>query len=101
MNMTQQRFLINRLDEAKRSKPSRYGNVKIPMPPVPLKVERAKHRIQQCKKVIADWETQCDKARSAITDKVESEFHSAKQAILFAETAEAIKAVERFEKMKF
>ena len=101
MNQTQQRFLLNRLDEAKRGKPSKYGNNKIPTPPVPLKIKQAKQQIEQLKKLVADWEAQCAKATIKVTDAVESAFHSAKQAILFAETADAIKAVEKFEKMKF
>ncbi len=101
MNATQQRFLLNRLDEAKRSKPSKYGNNRTPPPVAPLKVKQAKQQIEKAKKVIADWDAQCDKTKNAVTDKVEAAFHSAKQAILFAETQAAIKAVEQFESMKF
>ena len=101
MNYTQQRFLLNRIDEAKRAKPSIYGSNKIPIPTVPSKVKQAKQRIEQAKKVLADWEKQCDEKRRAITDKVEQEFYSAKQAVLFSETQIAIKAVEKFERLKF
>jgi hypothetical protein len=101
MNLTQQRFLLNRLDEAKRGKPSKYGNNKISTLPKPLKVKQAEQRIEQAKKVLAGWEAQCNKARNKVTDAVESAFYLAKQAILFAETADAIKAVEKFERMKF
>ena len=101
MNQAQQRFLMNRLDEAKRKKPSLYGNNKIVLPPVPPVVRQAKERIEKDKKIIADWETHCEKVRKAVTDSVDSAFYDAKQAILFAETPEAIKAVEKFERMKF
>jgi hypothetical protein len=101
MNLTQQRFLLNRLDEAKRSKPSRYGSKKIALPPTPLKVKQAKAQIEKAKKVVEDWNEHCDELRSQITDAVESAFHEAKQAVLFAETADAIKAVEKFERAKF
>jgi len=101
MNAQQQRFLMNRLDEAKRAKPSKYGNNRIPTPPMPSSVKQAKQRIEQSKKVIASWETACDRAKLKVTDAVESAFYTAKQAVLFAETPEAIKAVEKFERMKF
>lgn len=101
MNLTQQRFLLNRLDEAKRSKPSRYGNNRVPVPPTLPKVKQAEAQIENGKKVVAEWEKQVEKARTKITDMVEAEWYSAKQAILFAETPAAIAAVEKFEKMKF
>ena len=101
MNQAQQRFLMNRLDEAKRAKPSKYGNNKIPTPATPPKVKEAKRRIEQAKKIIADWEAHCDKLRKSVAEGVESAFNEAKQAILFAETPEAIKAVEQFERKKF
>ena len=101
MNSIQQRFLLNRLDEAKWGKPGKYGNNKIPTPPVPLKVKQARRIIEKEKKILADWDVQCDKARNKVSDAVETAFHSAKQAILFAATADAIKAVEKFERMKF
>ena len=101
MNMTQQRFLLNRLDEAKRGKPSLYGSTMIPTPAVPSKVKQAKQQIELAKKVLADWDTACAKARKLVLDKVGSAFYEAKQAILFSASEDAIKAVERFEKMKF
>ena len=101
MNQAQQRFLMNRLDEAKRKKPSLYGNNKISLPAVPPAVKRAKDAIEKSKKVISAWEDHCDKIRKSARDAVDSAFYEAKQAILFAETPEAIKAVERFEKAKF
>ena len=101
MNQAQQRFLMNRLDEAKRKKPSLYGNHKIPTPAIPPRVKQAKERMEREKKVISDWETRCDKMRKSVTDSVDSAFYDAKQAILFLEPAEAIKAVEKFERLKF
>ena len=101
MNQAQQRFLMNRLDEAKRKKPSVYGNNKISVPAIPPSVKQAKESIEKAKKVVSDWENHCDKVRKSVTDAVDSAFYSAKQAILFAETPEAIKAVEKFENMKF
>jgi hypothetical protein len=101
MNLTQQRFLLNRLDEAKRSKPSLYGKNKIPTPPDPPTVKNARHQFEQAKKVIADWEVLCDKSRNLIIDRVDFAFYTAKQAILFSATADAIKAVDQFERMKF
>ena len=101
MNQAQQRFLMNRLDEAKRKKPSLYGNNKVAIPATPVKVKRAREVIETAKKTIADWESHSDKIRKSVIDKVDSAFYDAKQAILFAETPEAIKAVEKFEGMKF
>lgn len=101
MNQAQQRFLMNRLDEAKRKKPSAYGNNRIPIPATPPRVKQAKQTIEKAKLVIAEWESHCEKVKRAVTDSVESAFYDAKQAILFAETPQAIKAVEKFEKMKF
>ena len=101
MNQAQQRFLMNRLDEAKRKKPSPYGNNRIPAPATPARVKQAKESIEKAKLVIAEWESHCEKARRAVTDGVESAFYEAKQAILFAETPDAIKAVEKFERAKF
>lgn len=101
MNQAQQRFLMNRLDEAKRKKPSIYGNNKITLPAMPPMVKKAKDDIEKSKKIFADWESHCNKMRKSVTDNVDSAFYDAKQAILFSETAEAIKAVEKFERMKF
>jgi hypothetical protein len=101
MNQAQQRFLMNRLDEAKRKKPSIYGNNRIAMPAMPPRVKAAKDGIETAKKIVADWESHCDKVRKSVTDNVDAAFYDAKQAILFSETAEAIKAVEKFERMKF
>jgi len=101
VNSSQKRFLLNRLDEAKRAKPSRYGDKKIPIPPIPPKVKRANAQMEKAKKILADWNRHCDKLRDQVTDAVDSAFHSAMQAVLFAETADAIAAVEKFERMKF
>ena len=101
MNQTQQRFLMNRLDEAKRKKPGMYGSNTVVLPSMPPMVKRAKESIEKSKKIVADWESHCDKVRKSVTDNVDSAFYDAKQAILFAETPEAIKAVEKFERMKF
>ena len=101
MNQAQQRFQMNRLDEAKRKKPSQYGNNKIKLPPVPPRVKSAKERIEKAKQVIADWDTHCDKIRRSVVDRVDTAFFETKQAILFSETAAAVKAVEKFEKMRF
>ena len=101
MNQAQQRFLMNRLDEAKRKKPSLYGHNKIPLPAMTPMAKKAKDDIEKSKKIVADWESHCDKVRESFIDNVDSAFYDAKQAILFSETAEAIKAVEKFERMKF
>jgi len=101
MNQAQQRFLMNRLDEAKRKKPSIYGNNKITVPAMPPRVKAAKDAIDKAKKIVADWDSHCEKVRKSVADKIDAAFYDAQQAILFSETAEAIKAVDKFERMKF
>jgi hypothetical protein len=101
MNSAQQKFLMNRLDEAKRKKPSLYGAQKIALPLIPPQVKRARLQIETAKKIVAAWDDHCDKVRKAVTGSVDSSFYEAKRAILFSETPDAIKAIEKFERMKF
>ena len=98
MNATQQQYLLNRLDEARRSKPSRYDDVKLNQPTL---VTRALAEIERLKKVIAKWQRKCYLAKDTRNKKMDAAYNTVRTAILFKDSATALRALDHYEKLTF
>lgn len=98
MNQVQQRFLLNRLDEARRSKPDHYDDPKLPKPAA---VKKAEADAIRADRIISAFRKKVEKARKVRNQRITDGFQAAKQAVLFATSPEAIKAIERFERASF
>ena len=98
MNATQQRFLLNRLDEARRAKPAQYEEVRLAEP---AEVKRAKSIVVKATSTIKRWEDKKRRAREQRNERVYAAFNKVKSVILFKDSKAALAAIENFERMKF
>jgi tRNA A22 N-methylase len=98
MNAAQQRFLLNRLDEVRRAKPSRYDAPKITEPKHVIAARLAQTKAKQ---VLEKWQKTIDRTKNTRNTAIDKAFNEAKTAILFSPSEDAIKAIDRFEAMKF
>jgi hypothetical protein len=98
MNVPQQRFLLNRLDEARRAKPSRYDTPKIEEPKSVIEARAAQ---EKAKKILEKYQKTIDLIRKKRAEAIDKSFNEAKTQILFATSEAAIKAIEKFERTTF
>lgn len=98
MTQQQQRFLLNRLEDARQEKPRRYEEIKVE---VPVKVRAARIEHDRAQRVIDAWDRRMQELRNKRAQRISESYLGAKNLVLFGEAKPALKAVEKFEKTRF
>lgn len=98
MTAAQQRFLLNRLQEANGAKPGRWT-------PVPMKepvwLKRVTAERDRAQKLLDGWDKRLQRAREKRNKKASDTYLAVKTAILFGDLKKALKAIEKFERTTF
>jgi hypothetical protein len=95
---SQQKFLLDRLQTIRNSKPSRYEEVQVA---VPAKVKQAKRQITVSQNIVNAHNNLLSRMQSKRYEKVVAFYMEVKQLILFGDAKSVIKALDKFENTKF
>lgn len=98
MKPEQARYLRGRLNTIRQSKPGRYELVKVP---TPAQVKAALAQIAKASRVTQAWSKKCERAKESRNKRVSKAYDLCMRAILFGDAKAAIRALDRFEAMKF
>lgn len=94
----QQRFLFERLDQVKNSKPSRYDSPSIPETPA---VKAARQRIEKDNEIVKAHEKKSLQYKTRRSQEIADTVMVIKEAILFGDPDKARKMIDAFDKKKF
>lgn len=98
MTKEQQRYLNDRLNEVRQTKPRGYDSVKLPKPAAVLAAESAQRKAAL---VIRRFEKKCEVARKKRNELVDATVSEIRRIILFGDAKAALKALDRFAAKKF
>jgi hypothetical protein len=100
MAMTQkkQRFLFERLEQVRSSKPSRWDGPKLPETDA---VKAAKKRIKHDTEIVRAHDKRASEVAKKRSDDISDTVMVIKGAILFGDADKALKMIEAFSKKKF
>lgn len=98
MNEKQRRFLIERLEAARATKPRQWDPTGVP---VPATVKAAQAAIEKANRVVSGWESRVRVLQRKRTNAISEAFIEAKKVILFGEPKASLKAVDKFEKTRY
>lgn len=99
ISQRQQRYLLDRLQEARCSKPVEYSESEDYRPPA--KVVLANRQIEKLKKIVSEHEQSRRKVRKARNEKIVDAYTVVKETILFGDEKKALAALKAFENRKF
>jgi hypothetical protein len=98
INQQQRKFLLDRLEGIRSSKPSTYESVKLPDT---ARVKKARKQMAAAKRIVDGHQTRIENLRKKRNDAVRAAMAEAKQAVLFGDEKKAIGVIDAFEKRVF
>lgn len=102
MNGTQRKHLNERLTTAVRLKERQhYRHRDKVTPDTPLTVVRAQRMVKSLQKVINAWDQKQAVKRGVVNEQINKAARTVREAILFGDANEALKALHVFEARKF
>lgn len=94
----QTRFLLDRLEGIRNSKPNGWDDVKLPESPA---VKRARKQLTAANSVIKAYDARKNTIRTKRNESIRTEAANIKQTILFGDTKNALSLLDSFEKKSY
>jgi hypothetical protein len=98
LNQQQRKFLLDRLEAIRVSKPTTYSSVNVLETPA---VKNARKQIESASKVIKEHDKKIDGLRKQRNERIRATVTEIKQAVLFGDAKGVIAMLDDFEKKTF